>query len=101
MKGRISHKEDELPKVIAEEIFPLDTNKKRYLIISVSDGYQSKVKEMKKLFSQYPGKTPVILYLNEQDKSYMLDYKVNVTYGCLEKLSKLSGISHMALWDGV
>ncbi|MGI6485138.1 MAG: DNA polymerase III subunit alpha [Tepidanaerobacteraceae bacterium] len=101
VKGRISHKEDELPKVIAEEIFPLDTNKKRYLIISVSDGYQSKVKEMKKLFSQYPGKTPVILYLNEQDKSYMLDYKVNVTYGCLEKLSKLSGISHMALWDGV
>lgn len=101
LKGRITYKEDEPPKIIAEEIFPLDTGQDRYLILSISERNGCKIEEMKNLFDEFPGQTPVVIYLDDEDKAFLLNDKVSTSDGFLKQLQHFTGISRIALWDNV
>jgi DNA polymerase-3 subunit alpha len=101
LRGRITYKEDEPPKIIAEEIFPLDARQNRYLILSISEQSECKMEDIKNLFGAFPGQTPVVIYLDYEDKAFMLNDKVSTSDGFLKQLKHFTGISRIALWDNV
>lgn len=74
IKGRISLKEDEPPKLICEKIEGLEKVDSNKIYIRVNDAKEAKIlaNEIKNNFNQYKGETAVYIFNNELRKSYRL-----------------------------
>ena len=74
MSGHISIKEEENPKVIAENIEPLKKNKKiinRVYIMLNDNTCENDVESLKNLFLKYSGKSPIYVVLKDSRKKFM------------------------------
>jgi DNA polymerase-3 subunit alpha len=76
IKGRVNFKEDELPKIIAEEITSFENisssgNQKDIMVISIPQN-EVNLQELKDFIQSHPGKTRVVLYFQEQNRSFLL-----------------------------
>ncbi len=74
IKGRISLKEDEPPKLICEKIEGLEKVDSNKIYIRVKDDKEAKIlnNEIKKRFNEYRGETAVYIFNNELRKNYRL-----------------------------
>jgi len=76
ISGRVNFKEDELPKIIAEEITPFEKtasveDKKNIVIISIRD-FEHDLRELQDFIRSHPGGTEVVVYSPEQNKGFLL-----------------------------
>lgn len=75
IKGRISIREEEEPKLIAENIEPLRKNpgsisiNKLYLRLD-SENWQQRIESLKPILNAYRGNCPVIIYLSDIKKQF-------------------------------
>ena len=72
IKGRISIKDDELPKIICESIEPLERVNSSKIYIRVKDLNEGKalVSELKKMPEEYKGDTPIYIFTSNDNKNY-------------------------------
>lgn len=97
VKGRISIKEDEQPKIIADEIEPLkkkmDSEIKR-LYIRLSDTlWKKQIEELKPLLLKYKGLNPVYVVLKDSKKIFMSSREmwVEISDNLIDELNKTLG----------
>jgi DNA polymerase III subunit alpha len=72
IKGRVSIKEDELPKLICESIEPLEkiNTAKVYIRVNNIDEGRELMKELKRMPSEYKGDTTVFIFTVSDRKNY-------------------------------
>ncbi|HHY70700.1 MAG TPA: DNA polymerase III subunit alpha, partial [Thermoanaerobacterales bacterium] len=100
VKGRVNYKEDESPKLIVEELRPLEKNDMGgVLVFSVSSQDNVNVNDLKELISMYAGKTQVVIHLEGTDRSFLLDKKVEVTADSLNLFTERTGLRNYLFWD--
>ncbi len=77
VEGKLSYKEDENPKIIAERFTVLnkEINKKIYLKIEKDKNVSKEKKKLIKLIKNYSGMNEVSVYIENEDKSYRLPKK--------------------------
>ena len=68
--GRITVREDELPKVIAASVEPLSEAPARKVYIRIPKGQEEKLPQLKEVLRIFHGTTPVLLYM-EGTKQYL------------------------------
>ncbi|TYP56711.1 DNA polymerase III subunit alpha [Thermosediminibacter litoriperuensis] len=96
IKGRINLKEEEAPKIIADEIKPLEKRKEGVLVIMV-DGWQEDtgklLEQLKEFFLLHPGSIPVTIYIVKNPKALLVDknYYINLSEQVLEKICSMVG----------
>ncbi|QXM06467.1 DNA polymerase III subunit alpha [Crassaminicella indica] len=103
IEGKISMREDEEPKIIAEKILPLmkkkdgedfkKENQKLYLKISKGKDVNAVFKKIKPILTSYKGNVPVYLYLEEGNKKLRADKHlwVSLNDGLIKELNILLG----------
>ncbi len=68
VRGRISIKEEEEPKVLCDEIFPMSSAAGK-LYIRVPSGFNGNIlNEIKTILKQHRGNTPVVIYFEKENK---------------------------------
>ena len=74
IKGRISIKEDEMPKLICETIEGLEkiNSEKLYIRVNTEEDVRNVNKEIKKLITGYEGNTAVYVFAAEKRQNYRL-----------------------------
>ncbi|QCX34475.1 DNA polymerase III subunit alpha [Caloramator sp. E03] len=97
VKGRVSIKEDEQPKIIAEEIEPLkkkmDNDIKRVYIRLNDLLWKKQIEELKPLLIKYKGLNPVYIVLKDSKQMFMASRSmwVEISDRLLEDLNKAIG----------
>lgn len=101
VKGRVSHREGEATKLVAEKIWELKKSvqsqdiveqkkqqQKIYIKIS-KDHTHDKLKEIKKIIKEHPGDSPVYIYDEKNNKKYLMDRKlwVEINSNLLDELN--------------
>lgn len=91
IKGRVSIKEDEQPKIIAEEVEPLRKTTEGYekLFIRIDDdGWENKMDELKDIFHKYKGTSPVYVVLKGSRQKLLAskDLWVDISQGLISEL---------------
>jgi DNA polymerase-3 subunit alpha len=96
IKGRVSVREDEQPKILAEDIEPLRKGPvemgKLFLRVEGA-ALNNKIKELKPLFEKYKGNCPVYLVLSETREKLTApkDLWVTIDQKLLEELKNILG----------
>lgn len=96
IEGRLNLRDDEPPKIIADQIYKLEgyvqkKEEKLYLKIpGYSDGLWEQIKN---ILTKYPGKTEVVLYLDKERKKMKTqsNYWVRIERGLMTELRNLLG----------
>lgn len=101
LKGRINYKEDEFPKIIAEEITALQKEDKGILIYSISERDNIDFSGLNELLNLNPGDIPVVLYLRDKGKSLLLDKKVNISEENFRLFTERTSLRNCLYWDKV
>ena len=98
LTGRVSTREGEDPKIIADDIFPLDSLAKRYncqLVIRLDEEIPKKrIEQISSSFEEYPGDTPVMIETRSNGDVFYIRsrrYKVNPARPLVHKLKELLG----------
>ncbi|MBU5592608.1 DNA polymerase III subunit alpha [Clostridium sp. MSJ-4] len=95
IKGRLSMNEDEDPKVICEDIIPLEKvdSSKLYIMVEDEKTARNIIKELKIIFSKYKGNTPVYLFAAKERIPFRLsrDGWVDLDSGIVELLKSKFG----------
>lgn len=95
IKGRVNIKEDELPKVICENIQVLEkaNSEKIYIRLKNKEEVSKASKEIKIIREGYEGNTTIYLFDEEKKQSYRLgnDYWVEIEEGIIEILKERYG----------
>lgn len=94
VKGKISVKEEENPKIICEEVEPLKKVKLSKLYIKIDENTEKiYVDKLNSLLRYFNGNTPVCLYYEETGEKKDLDYKFRVdpNYCLIEELKQRFG----------
>lgn len=101
LKGRISYKEDESPKVIVDEIIPMEKNNMaRLMVIPLSGQYDTNViSDIKEFISTHSGSTQVVIHLKDIDKSFLLDEKLDISANNLKLFTERTGLRNYLFWD--
>ena len=99
VKGRINYREDEDPKIIIEELSPLEKNDQGVLVISVSDWDKVNLEAIKDFTSTHPGNCQVVIHLNEQNRSFLLDKKIEGSSNTLNLFTEQTGLRNYLFWD--
>jgi DNA polymerase-3 subunit alpha len=94
LKGKINFKEDETPKIIAEEITPLRQREKGLIIISFSGKQKADFGKLRDFISAHQGQTPVAMYIVDEDRSFLLDGGIDSSENTLKLLSGLEGFDN-------
>lgn len=69
IEGRISTNEEEEPKILCEDIYPLEKYRKNKVYLKISKGKPMGILEsVKKVLSKYRGETPVYVYMEDNNK---------------------------------
>ncbi len=101
LKGRISYKEDESPKVIVDEIIPMEKdNTARLLVIPLSGQDDTNViSDIKEFISTHSGNTQVVIHLKDIDKSFLLNEKLDISANNLNLFTERTGLRNYLFWD--
>lgn len=94
LKGRLSLREDEAPKIIAEELLPLQKEQEETctkIFLRINQYNKDKLDELKAILRDSPGFTKVILYYEEDKKKQELADGIHCTGQLLVQLSALLG----------
>lgn len=95
IKGRVSLKEDEPPKLICESISPLEKINTSKVYLRVSDITEGKkiVNEMKNMPAEYRGDTTVFIFTDNDKQKYRMsrDIWINQESEAIEYLKELVG----------
>lgn len=96
IKGRVSVREDEQPKIIAEEIEPLkkrDLDLKKLYLRMDDNTWESQINELKEVFARYRGQSPVYVVLKQARKKLMAprDIWVKLNPDLISELSNRLG----------
>ncbi|MDI6600521.1 MAG: DNA polymerase III subunit alpha [Thermoanaerobacteraceae bacterium] len=79
IKGRISIKEEEEPKVLCDEVFPMSKSAGK-LYIKVPASFNGTIlNEIKTILKEYRGNTPVIIYFEKDNKKLQAERNLWVT----------------------
>ncbi len=103
VRGRVSINEEELPKILCEDITPLEKINTEKVYIRVEN--TSKAKEINKLLkvllTEYKGDTPVNIFTEKEKQNFRLarDCWVDLDKGALEYLRKKFGNDNVKLVD--
>ena len=98
IKGRVNFKEDEDPKIIADEILKLEkyeskdfvkSEKKLYIKIFKVDNF--KINAIIEVLKEFPGKSPVIIYAEKERKKLELKYSVSLSDKLISELEIVTG----------
>ncbi|HHW03726.1 MAG TPA: DNA polymerase III subunit alpha [Thermoanaerobacterales bacterium] len=97
IKGRVNFKEDELPKIIAEEITSFEKissceNQKEVLVVAINQN-EMDLQKLKDFIQSHPGRTRVVAYFQEQDRSFLLQTGMNCSEENLEFLYNNLGVN--------
>lgn len=109
IRGRTNFKEDESPKIIAEEIVCLDsktisannTKQNTVLLISVTREQLSKLDELENFIRDNLGNTPVGLYIKDENKVFLLQKKIQISDTALAHLSKINEFSSFIIYNDI
>ena len=103
LKGRVSIKEDELPKIICENIEGLEkvNGSKLYIRVQNKDEVRKASQVIKNIIAGHFGNTPIYLFDSEKRQNYRLsnDKWINEDEEVLEKLKKYFGEENIKLVD--
>lgn len=103
IKGRVSIKEDELPKLICENIEGLEKVNSNKIYIRVENSIKAKELniQLKQLIQGKEGDTPIYIYANEQKQYYKLprDRWVDLEEDVLDLIKEKVGAENVKLID--
>ncbi|ADL07630.1 DNA polymerase III subunit alpha [Thermosediminibacter oceani] len=95
IKGRINLKEEEAPKIIADEIRPLEESKEGVLVIMVErqEDTDKFLEQLKEFFLLHPGSIPVTIYVENNSKALLVDknYYINLSEQVLGRICSMVG----------
>lgn len=95
IEGRLSLKEDELPKVICENIYPLEKvdSQKLYIAIPEYKEFASIKNKLRFICEKHKGLTPLFIFSRKEKQKYMLskDFWVDADSDLMEELRKVFG----------
>jgi len=94
VKGRLSIREDEAPKIIAEELLPVNTAESdtvSKLFIRITNDNESRLDELKQYIQECPGTTQVVLYYEEKRLKQELSTRINPHGHTLVQLAAMLG----------
>jgi DNA polymerase III subunit alpha len=104
LTGRVSTRENENPKVIASDIFPLDSLSKRFkcqLVIKIDEGTpEKKLNAVQNALAKNEDKTPVIVAARRNGDEYLIKsnrFAVDPREKLLLRLKELLGNSAVYL----
>lgn len=101
VRGRVSMNEEEVPKILCEDVTPLEKINNDKVYIRVED--VNKVREINKilkvLLTEYRGETPLNIFANKERQSFRLpkDCWVDLEKGALAYLKKKFGEDNVRL----
>ncbi|WP_027307624.1 DNA polymerase III subunit alpha [Caloramator sp. ALD01] len=102
IKGRISIKEDEQPKVIADEIEPLRNTEfkinKVYIRLN-EDSWNNEIEELKPILKKHSGNNPVYVVLSNSKKMFQASRElwVDLTKELMEELTNKIGAENIKI----
>ena len=91
ISGRIDHKEDELPKLLVEDLVPLVKNAEGVLVFTVTGQDDIDFRNLKRADIRISRKTQIIIYL-EEIKKFLLDKRFKVNENSLNLLRTKTGL---------
>ncbi|WP_129596579.1 OB-fold nucleic acid binding domain-containing protein [Anaerophilus nitritogenes] len=98
IEGKITLKEDEEPKIIANKILPLTKNAytndmKLYLKISKEKDEKEVFQKIKKILGRWRGMVPVYIYIEKENKKLKADTSlwIHIQDELIEELKKILG----------
>ncbi|GKX68030.1 DNA polymerase III subunit alpha [Inconstantimicrobium mannanitabidum] len=76
IRGRVSIREDEEPKILCEDIMPLEKvdNSKLYLRVENTEIAQKSIPLLKVLLTLYKGETPIYIYAEKEKKTFRMNH---------------------------
>jgi len=101
IKGRVSIREEEQPKILCEDIKPLlkINSEKIYILIESEVMMKDSLKKIKKNMDIYRGTTPVFICTKEPRKMYAVDKALWLSeeIGCMEVLRGIFGENNIKI----
>ncbi len=101
VKGRVSIREEEQPKIICDTLEPLTklNSEKLYIQLEDAEDMARSLEELKGIISDYRGNVPLYIYTKKEKKSYRMirDYWVENTSDIIELLRKKYGEENVKL----
>ncbi|MCR1934408.1 DNA polymerase III subunit alpha [Clostridium tepidum] len=101
LKGRVSLREDEQPKIICEVIEPLIkiNSEKLYILVEQQKDIKIKLQQAKGIFLQYKGNMPVYFCTNKERKKFRTDRElwVNRNRELMDKLREMFGENNVKI----
>lgn len=101
LKGRVSLREDEQPKIICEVIEPLIkiNSEKLYILVEQQKDIKIKLQQAKGIFLQYKGNMPVYFCTNKERKKFRTDRElwVNGNRELMDKLREMFGENNVKI----
>lgn len=91
IKGRISIKEEESPKVLCDDVIPMVKSSGKMFIKVPANFNGSIINEIKSILKRYKGNTPVIIYFERDNKRFQADRSLWVT-PCKDLYDMLSNL---------
>lgn len=95
VKGRVSLKEDELPKIICDSIEPLEkiNSSKVYLRVVEKEVGRELIKKLRNMPIEYRGDTPTYIFIEKERQNYRMTRNlwVNLNSDVLEYLKDMVG----------
>ena len=73
--GKISVREDESPKILADKVVDLESISTKKAYVKIPAGKEGSMKMVKELFSIFSGNVPVFIYVESEKKYYAADKK--------------------------
>ena len=73
--GKISAREDETPKILADKVVDLESISTKKAYVKIPAGKEGSMKMVKELFSIFSGNVPVFIYVESEKKYYAADKK--------------------------
>ena len=73
--GKISVREDEPPKILADKVVDLETISTKKAYVKIPEGKEGSMNMVKELFSIFSGNVPVFIYVESEKKYYAADKK--------------------------
>ena len=68
-------------------------------MISMSSQDNVNLEEIKEFILMHPGSCQVVIYLNEQNRSFLLDKKFEVSEKNLNLIREQTGLRNYLFWD--
>lgn len=103
VKGRVSIREDEEPKILCEDILPLEKidSSKVYLRVESYEKIREAIPAIKILLMPYRGESPLYVYAEKEKKSYRMSKEmwINLDSDGVDMLKEKFGESNVKVVD--